>query len=725
MKSGTRRSYRLTHARCLALVIAWAVSGCSGSSQTDSSSSDLALNPSASIPNSGESSGNSLPLDSTTRVEFRVTVPVYQSNALQVQLEWGEIVLRGVWNVDELWTVVGDFPINTEDRLILSFTDRNGAITLGQYEADYSTGSGESELIEVSADQFITETWDDDNDGISNIDESIAGTIPEVDDTLSPVQANLALIPGKTFRISWQPTEGVEFYRILENPDGVSGFSPISEELDSTVYSFDYRIALYARASARYIVQSCDASRCVDSDELIVSGTLEQAMGYLKSSLSSAYQYFGTQVSLSADGNSLAVSGSGATSVFVRVNGAWQDEFTVATGSGAQLSADGNTMALKVAPQVVGIYTRHDSIWQEVARLQASNRGSTDRFGDAISLSGDGNTLAVGAVQESSAAAGINGDQNNDLADSSGAVYVYERINSVWQQQAYIKASNTESGDRFGASVSLSEDGNLLAVGASGESSAATGVNGDQSDNSIPASGAVFLFNRDSSVWQQNAYIKGTTFQQNGHQFGYQVALSADGDSLAVSSFDSSSTTGINGGQNDQTMPGSGAVFLFVQESGTWQQQAFLKASNTDESDFFGGAISLSGDGAILAVGAVGESSSARGVGGNQQENADYIDYSAGAVYLFVRKNLNWTQQAYLKASNTGPADEVCEITIGTSEGFFSSVVSGDEFGASVSMSVEGDTLAVGAPKECSAATGFNGNQADNSASMSGAVYLY
>jgi hypothetical protein len=69
---------------------------------------------------------------------------------------------------------------------------------------------------------------------------------------------------------------------------------------------------------------------------------------------------------------------------------------------------------------------------------------------------------------------------------------VFTRSGSSWSQQAYIKASNTGSGDQFGLSVALS--GDTLAVGAHSESSNATGVNGDQADNSAYASGAVYVF---------------------------------------------------------------------------------------------------------------------------------------------------------------------------------------------------------------------------------------
>ena len=61
-----------------------------------------------------------------------------------------------------------------------------------------------------------------------------------------------------------------------------------------------------------------------------------------------------------------------------------------------------------------------------------------------------------------------------------------------WQQEAYLKASNSEAGDKFGASVALS--GDALTVGAYSEDSNATGVDANQADNSANSSGAVYLF---------------------------------------------------------------------------------------------------------------------------------------------------------------------------------------------------------------------------------------
>jgi len=73
-------------------------------------------------------------------------------------------------------------------------------------------------------------------------------------------------------------------------------------------------------------------------------------------------------------------------------------------------------------------------------------------------------------------------------------VYVFSRNGTTWSQQAYVKASNTGLFDLFGESVSVAADGNSLAVGAAFESSNATGINGNQADNSASSAGAVYLY---------------------------------------------------------------------------------------------------------------------------------------------------------------------------------------------------------------------------------------
>lgn len=498
----------------------------------------------------------------------------------------------------------------------------------------------------------------------------------------SQVQATLELITDKTFRISWQPSINAEFYRVLENPDGLSGFTQISDDLEPSTQRLDHRVALYSKVNARYIVQACNASQCVDSNELVVSGSLEAAIGYLKASNTNAGDEFGRAVSLSADGNTLAVGVYGESSSATGVNGNQYDNATIISGA-------------------VYVFTRINDVWQQQAYLKASNADQYDYFGWDVSLNADGNTLAIGAFYESSAATGVSGSQNDNSAFKSGAVYVFVDDNGNWQQQAYLKASNTDPDDEFGFTINLSADGNTLAVGAPREQSAAMGITGNQLDNTADVSGAVYVFARLDGNWQQQAYLKGSNTGA-GDYFGYDVSLGADGDTLAVGAVGEDSTvTGTNSNQDNNNAENAGAVYVFIRRNDNWQQQTYLKASNTDAWDRFGNNVSLSADGNTLAVGAYWEDSSATGVNNNQNDNSSD---SAGAVYVFTHDNGNWQQQSYIKASNTD---------------FYES------FGHDVSLSADGETLAVGALYEDSNATGIDGRQDNNVAASSGAVYFY
>jgi len=291
------------------------------------------------------------------------------------------------------------------------------------------------------------------------------------------------------------------------------------------------------------------------------------------------------------------------------------------------------------------------------AYLKASRTGANDRFGMAVALSADGTTLAVGAPFE-------------DTSETdSGAVYVFVRAGATWTQEAYLKASSPDADDQFGVRVALSADGSTLAVAAQFEDSAAAGVGGNQADNAATDSGAAYVFARADATWTQQAYVKASSTDADD-QFGASVALSADGSTLAVGAvLEDSAATGVDGDDADNSAGNSGAVYVFARTGtgATWTPQAYVKASNTDSYDQFGASVALSADGSTLAVGAQLESSGATGVGGSEANNSATL---SGAVYVFTR-GATWTQQAYVKASNTG-AD--------------------DQFGTSVALSPDGST---------------------------------
>ncbi|MCK5640670.1 MAG: integrin, partial [Gammaproteobacteria bacterium] len=223
---------------------------------------------------------------------------------------------------------------------------------------------------------------------------------------------------------------------------------------------------------------------------------------------------------------------------------------------GSTNGTEGNVSAPNAG--AVYIFTRSGMAWSRDDYLKASNIGGGDNFGAAVSLSGDGSTLAVGATGEDSDTFGTVSSPNDDIS-ASGAVYVFSH-SGTWAQQAYVKASNTEADDNFGAAVSLSDDGNTLAVGANLEDSDAIGIGGAET-NSATQYGAVYIFNR-SGIWSQQAYVKASNTGA-GDEFGIAVSLSDDGNTLAVgANLEDSDATGIDGADNNLATD-SGAVYLY------------------------------------------------------------------------------------------------------------------------------------------------------------------
>ena len=429
---------------------------------------------------------------------------------------------------------------------------------------------------------------------------------------------------------------------------------------------------------------------------------------YIKASNAKAGDQFGPSVALSGDTLAVSAPHADAVYVFTRDNGIWNQEANLnVSNSSCAFSCFGPVVALSGDTLAVGapvdsdnagavyIFTRDNRIWKQQAVLKASNAEGMqqydsgismgDQFGSSVALSGD--TLAVGAVGESSSATG--GEDDNSEA-GAGAAYVFTRTSGSWNQEAFLKASNAEGnidigmgllgGDQFGSSIALS--GDTLAVGASSQG----------------GSGAVYVFIHANGIWKQEAFLESV---------GASVAVS--GDDLAV------------GAPSD-----GGAVSVFTRSSGTWTQQAYLKAPDggmteypkdfscgsfippdgfsTQFGDNFGASVALSGE--TLVVGAPNESSSATG------GEADNSTLFAGAVYVFTRTSGTWNQDGFLKASN---ADGGC-----TWSGSGIPTYGGDTFGQSVALS--GGTIAVGAPQEDSSASG---GEADNSASNAGAAYIF
>jgi hypothetical protein len=356
-----------------------------------------------------------------------------------------------------------------------------------------------------------------------------------------------------------------------------------------------------------------------------------------------------------------------------------------ANGLSVASSADGNTLVVGAPLEagedglqrdkgVVYVFTRSGTTWNEQPTLLrapngeggATSRVPGDMFGWAVALAADGATLVVGAPLEDGSRTGTV-DNDNDDAPDAGAVYVFVRNAATYELQTYLKPTpgafdTVIAGDRFGSSVALAADGRALVVGAP---LAEAGIRPSDFDD-----GAAYVFTGEAASWTQRALLGGPHADANARdQFGWEVTMSGDGARLAVGApFD------------DESGAESGAAYVFAtMDRVQWQREAYLKAPNAGAEDTFGFAVALSADGTTLAIGAQGEDGDATSTLNDDNDNIE----GAGAVYVYTHGDSGWSATpAYLKPSNT---------------------IEAGEFGREVSLTALGNQLAVSAPLDRSA----------------------
>ncbi|MGJ4752238.1 putative Ig domain-containing protein [Leptospira kmetyi] len=332
------------------------------------------------------------------------------------------------------------------------------------------------------------------------------------------------------------------------------------------------------------------------------------------------------------------------------------------------------------------VYRRAGSTWNLEAFLKASNADANDSFGRFVAI--DGDTIVVGAPRESSLDPTLQ-NGSSASADNSGtnigAAYVFKRVGTTWTQEAYLKPQNPAANDRFGSEIGIS--GDTIVVGVS------------QDDLSGTNSGAAYIFRKVGTTWTQEAYLKASNAAAND-QFGVSVGIS--GNTIIVGAYTQNS--------------GTGEAYIFERTGTTWTETARLKAPNAEASDQFAKAVAISGD--TVAIAAPRESNSIRSIlnKGVLPDPTDNGSSLSGAVYVF-QKDTNWVYRSFIKTSNADPSDQVSNAVGGP----------GPPIGEYGSLSISGDTIALGAPEEKSSQT-FPSATApigDNTKSKSGAVYVF
>ena len=272
---------------------------------------------------------------------------------------------------------------------------------------------------------------------------------------------------------------------------------------------------------------------------------------------------------------------------------------------------------------IVSASTSFDQIGSDI-----DGEAASDLSGLPITLSSDGTTLAIGAYQ------------NSGNGDSAGHVRVYERNGSTWRQKG-TDIDGEAANDYSGYSVSLSSDGNIVAVGAY------------RNDGNGTNSGHVRVFEWNGNAWvQMGADIDGEAADDYS---GHSVSLSSDGTILAIGA-----------PYNDGTGSNSGHARVYEWNGSTWQQKG-TDIDGEAADDYSGYSVSLSSDGTIVAIG------------------APYNDGTgAGTGHVRVYE---WNETAWVQTGT--------EIN---------GEVAGAESGYSVSLSSDGTIVAIGAPNDGSGA---------------------
>ncbi len=305
--------------------------------------------------------------------------------------------------------------------------------------------------------------------------------------------------------------------------------------------------------------------------------------------------HFGHNVALSGDGDTAAISaptfddGSGAVWIFVRSGSTWTEQAELTGvgeldaghfGAGLAMSSDGETVTVG-APNddhnagAVWVFSRSGSTWtQQGEKLTGGEESGASEFGRALALSADGSTMLVG------------GPCDNGLI---GAAWAFSRSGSTWTQQGTKLTGGEASGEsHFGDSVALSADGDTALVG------------GRQDDGKA---GAAWAFTRLDATWsQQGAKLVAASGEEGTGEFGWNVALSADGDTALI------------GGLRDDGY--AGAAWLFSRTGSTWSQQGAKLTGGAEErgKGWFGSSLALSEEGTTALIGGVADNGRAGAV---------------------------------------------------------------------------------------------------------------
>ncbi|HEY7885264.1 MAG TPA: hypothetical protein VIC08_09980, partial [Cellvibrionaceae bacterium] len=391
---------------------------------------------------------------------------------------------------------------------------------------------------------------------------------------------SLQPVPNRTFYFTWEKQEDKKEYRLLESADGESGFSVVAV-LDVQSIDYELTVPLHLRTRARYQLEACDDWICEYSDIVEVGENINPAVEriafYNPSDTCESIKKFRSEHALSADGQ-------------------WMAYLT-------------KNKHCENAEDFIVIYHYENGLWlyhSHIAYAPGEGYTSALTTGTRLTLSGDGSVLALGVVETREQAEGDEPERR---------VYIFNRENDRW---ALVKKINTPQTSKWRQSnlfsnnsltfnnIKLSEDGSTLVYSAGFGTVA--GAWPWVPDPYVMSEGRVYVHKRNDGEWTDAFVIKGPDTLYS-HWFGQGIALSSDGNTLAVGApfynrGCSSSGRNVAWGSCehvnyiDDPDEGTGAVYIFTYtDSWRFSEKIVKKASDSNNGFLAAGHISMNASG--------------------------------------------------------------------------------------------------------------------------------
>jgi hypothetical protein len=339
---------------------------------------------------------------------------------------------------------------------------------------------------------------------------------------------------------------------------------------------------------------------------------------------------FGTSVAIGGD---VLVVGSrfdddggndaGAAYVFQRFAEEWIEQAELIASDASAGSRFGQSVSVSGDTVLVGaprtndfgtdsgaayVFRFVDNEWTEEDKLTRPDPADLDRFGVAVSVSGD--VAVVGSRWDDDAC-------RTDPDCNSGSAYVFRRVGAVWAYEAKLTASDARGGAEFGYSVSV--DRTCIVVGA------------HCPDDLDCESGVAYVFEPNGVAWAQVARLTASDADVPDH-FGVSVCI--EGETIVVGAE-----------RNSDAGEFSGSAYIFERPDGGWRdatETTKLVASDAQAADRFGVSVSIHGG--VILVGA---------------RNEDSQGSNAGAAYVYRHDGLRWAEQTKLSTSTGDPGDRL------------------------------------------------------------------